>query len=237
MTRLVSFGFKMWMSRELGAETVGLYQIALSIILLLFSLTAGAPTVLSRKVAGAMGDRRKQNGYLTGTLLLGLGVGVVLIVVFFCCHNHLDALFADDRCVTLFLIMLPTLLTSTLYGALRSWFWGQKKFLAFSSTELLEEVIKIVVAVILAGGVISTINRRDKRAYRRSDGVVQDPPFYYGSAKRRGKASALLPLRQGRIRRALLGAYRRITQKCVSPEAQGHGACLRRACAAQAYQA
>ena len=158
MTRLVSFGFKMWMSRELGAETVGLYQIALSIILLLFSLTAGAPTVLSRKVAGAMGDRRKQNGYLTGTLLLGLGVGVVLIVVFFCCHNHLDALFADDRCVTLFLIMLPTLLTSTLYGALRSWFWGQKKFLAFSSTELLEEVIKIVVAVILAGGVISTIN-------------------------------------------------------------------------------
>lgn len=157
MTRLLSFIFKMWMSRSLGAEIVGVYQIALSIILLLFSLTAGAPTVLSRKVAGASGDRRKQNGYLSATLLVGLSVGVVLVILFLACHNSLGALFADDRCVPLFLIMLPTLLTSTLYGALRSWFWGQKKFLAFSSTELLEEIVKIVVATVLAGGVVSSI--------------------------------------------------------------------------------
>lgn len=158
VTRGLSFIFKMWMSRSLGAETVGIYQISLSIILLLFSLTAGAPTVLSRKVAGASGDRRKQNGYVSATLLVGLVVGAVLLVVFYACSGHLNGLFADDRCVPLFLIMLPTLLTSTLYSALRSWFWGQKKFLAFSSTELLEEVIKIVLAVILAGGVVSTID-------------------------------------------------------------------------------
>ncbi len=154
-TRFVSFLFKIWMSRSLGAETVGLYQIALSIILLLFSLTAGAPTVLSRKVASAGGDRKKQNSYVTASLIIGLSVGVVLVSVFYACHNHLDVLFADDRCVPLFLIMLPTLLTSTLYGSLRSWFWGQKKFLAFSSTELLEEVIKITLATILASGVVA----------------------------------------------------------------------------------
>lgn len=49
-TRLVSFIFKMWMSRALGAEVVGLYQIALSVLLMLFTITAGAPTVLSRKL-------------------------------------------------------------------------------------------------------------------------------------------------------------------------------------------
>ena len=34
-TRLASFIFKMWMSRSLGAEIVGLYQIALSTLLML----------------------------------------------------------------------------------------------------------------------------------------------------------------------------------------------------------
>ena len=91
-TRLTSFFFKMWMSRSLGAETVGLYQIALSIILLLFSLTAGAPTVLSRKVAGAEGDKHKQNAFVSATLIIGLVVGAVLLIVLYSCHSHLDGL-------------------------------------------------------------------------------------------------------------------------------------------------
>lgn len=157
-TRALSFLFKMWMSRSLGAETVGLYQIALSIILLLFSLTAGAPTVLSRKVAGVSGDKAKQNGFVTSSLIIGLSVGIVLVGLALIFNKHLDVLFADDRCVKLFLIMLPTLITSTIYGSLRSWFWGQKKFLTFSSTELLEEVVRIAVASILAGGVVSAID-------------------------------------------------------------------------------
>lgn len=157
-TRALSFLFKMWMSRSLGAETVGLYQISLSIILLLFSLTAGAPTVLSRKVAVADGDRLKQNAYTTSSLIIGLSTGIILIVLALAFHKHLHLLFADDRCVRLFLIMLPTLITSTIYASLRSWFWGQKKFLTFSSTELLEEVVRIAVASILAGGVVMSVD-------------------------------------------------------------------------------
>ena len=84
-TRLLSFLFKIWMSRSLGAEAVGLYQIALSVLLLLFSLTAGAPTVLSRKVAecAARGDIARQNSLTTASLLMGLGVSVVICAAFY----------------------------------------------------------------------------------------------------------------------------------------------------------
>ena len=157
-TRALSFLFKMWMSRSLGAETVGLYQISLSILLLLFSITAGAPTVLSRKVASAGDDRTKQNSFATSALLIGLLASLSIVVLTFALHSKLNILFADDRCVKLFLIMLPTLITSTIYGVLRSWFWGQKKFLTFSSTEFLEEVVRIVIASILAGGIVATID-------------------------------------------------------------------------------
>ncbi len=154
LTRFSSFLFKMWMSRSLGAEIVGLYQISLSVLLLLFSLCAGAPTVLSRKIAEASGDVKRQNALTTASLLLGVSSSVVLTALFYSLHSHLGVLFADTRCVPLFLIMLPTLVTSTVYASLRSWFWGQKKFLCFSSTELVDEIGKIVLAVIFSGGLI-----------------------------------------------------------------------------------
>ncbi len=159
LTRLLSFLFKIWMSRSLGAETVGIYQIALSVILLLFSLTAGAPTVLSRKVAecAGRGDTARQNALTTASLLIGGGVAVALCVVFYACSRFLGGIFADERCIPIFLIMLPALVTSSLYAPLRSWFWGRKKFIVFSATELGDEAFKIGFSLLFAGGLVASL--------------------------------------------------------------------------------
>lgn len=159
LTRALSFIFKIWMSRALGAEAIGLYQIALSVMMMLFTLTAGAPTVLSRKIAEASGvnDIKRQNSLTTASLILGLSISAVLCGLVYGLHSHLGFLFSDERCLPIFLIMLPTLITSTLYASFRSWFWGRKNFLAFSSTELLDEIVKIILSVVFAGGLVSFI--------------------------------------------------------------------------------
>lgn len=159
-TRLASFIFKMWMSRSLGAEIVGLYQIALSVLLMLFTITAGAPTVLSRKVAeaGVNGDIKKQNALLSASAVMGLGVSAIICAVLYALGDRLSFLFSNPQCLPLFFIMLPTLLTSTLYASLRSWFWGRKNFIAFSSTELVDEIVKIVLSIVFAGGFVGTIS-------------------------------------------------------------------------------
>ena len=158
-TRLLSFLFKIWMSRTLGAEAVGLYQIAFSVLILLFSFTAGAPTVLSRKVAecAASGDVKRQNALTTASLLIGLASSVTVSVLFLILKDHLGGLFSDERCVPIFLVMLPALLTSSLYAPLRSWFWGRKRFLAFSSLELVDEGLKIGFSMLFAGGLFATL--------------------------------------------------------------------------------
>ena len=158
-TRLLSFLFKIWMSRTLGAEAVGIYQIAFSVLILLFSVTAGAPTVLSRKIAecAANGDTKRQNALTTASLVIGLGSSAALVVVFLALSRHLGGLFADERCVPVFLVMLPALVTSSLYAPLRSWFWGRKRFLAFSSLELVDEVLKIGFAMLFAGGLFASM--------------------------------------------------------------------------------
>lgn len=157
-TRLVSFIFKMWMSRALGAEVVGLYQIALSVLLMLFTITAGAPTVLSRKIAESSGNLKKQNSLLTASVIMGLGISAAICALFYGLGTRISPLFSNPDCLPIFFIMLPTILTSTLYASLRSWFWGRKKFLAFSSTELIDEIVKIALSIAFAGGLISRLN-------------------------------------------------------------------------------
>lgn len=158
-TRLLSFLFKIWMSRTLGAEAVGIYQIAFSVLILLFSVTAGAPTVLSRKIAecAANGDTKRQNALTTASLVIGLGSSAALVIVFLALSRHLGGLFADERCVPVFLVMLPALVTSSLYAPLRSWFWGRKKFLTFSSLELVDEGLKIGFSMLFAGGLFASV--------------------------------------------------------------------------------
>ena len=157
-TRLVSFIFKLWMSRALGAEVVGLYQIALSVLLMLFTITAGAPTVLSRKIAESSGNLKKQNSLLTASVIMGLGISAAICALFYGLGTRISPLFSNPDCLPIFFIMLPTILTSTLYASLRSWFWGRKKFLAFSSTELIDEIVKIALSIAFTGGLISRLN-------------------------------------------------------------------------------
>lgn len=160
VTRLISFIFKVWMSHALGAEIVGQYQIAMSVLMMLFTITAGAPTVLSRKIAeaNAQGDVKKQNSLLTASLIIGISTSSVICGVLYAVGNKLSPLFSNPSSMPLFFIMLPTLISSTLYASIRSWFWGRKQFVAFSSTELLDEIIKIALSALLAGGMISAIS-------------------------------------------------------------------------------
>lgn len=157
-TRLLSFVFKIWVSRALGAQTVGLYQIANSVMAMLFTLTSGAPTVLSRKIAEAGGDIKKQNSLATASLIIGLVFSGAAVGTLYALKGRLGFLFSDERCLPIFLILLPTLVTSCAYASFRSWFWGRKSFAAFSSTELLDEVARILLSVVLAGGLVDFVS-------------------------------------------------------------------------------
>ncbi|HKL93945.1 MAG TPA: oligosaccharide flippase family protein [Clostridia bacterium] len=160
-SRFLSFIFKIYISRALGAEIVGLYQICISVLILLLSLTAGGlPNVLSRKIAEAevKGNYKRQNSLMAQSLLIGLTASAIVIIVLYSLGDKLSIIFADDRCVDMFLIMLPAVLTSTLYALIRSWFWGRKKFLAFSFTEFLDSIFKIAFSAFFISGIISSIS-------------------------------------------------------------------------------
>lgn len=162
LTRLLSFVFKIYISRKLGAEILGLYQICMSVFMLFACICcSGLPVTLSRITAesDAIGDTKKQFGSVSTCLIAGLLITMFIISFILTFPQILDFIFADKRCKKLFMIMLPMLVTSCIYAILRGWFWGKKYFGIFSITEFIDEILKVLFAVIFLEGSILALSK------------------------------------------------------------------------------
>lgn len=168
VTRLLSFVFKIYLSRTLGAEILGVYQLALSVVATLACVSSsGIPVTLSRTVAenAALGIREKSDPALFAALTLSTSFALAASAVFIAFPPLADLLFSDERCVPIFYIMLPLLTTAALYSCFRGWFWGNKNYGVYAATELTDEVTKILFSVILLSGTLTFINYTQAYAY------------------------------------------------------------------------
>lgn len=149
--RTIGFLFKIFLSRELGASAVGVYQVALSFFLVLLTLiTSGIPLVVSKMTAKyrAEGLRKLESSITTSALLLGLAVASVCSVVILALKNQIGALFATPKSITLVVLMLPSLFFSAVYSAYRGNLWGQQKYTLASALELGEQICRIICFVL-----------------------------------------------------------------------------------------
>lgn len=161
ITRALSFLFKIYLSRTLGAEVMGLYQIALSMFFLFSALSAsGLQTVLSRKTAELRAVGKTENIFtlFSATFLIGSGIATATFLIILLCRPILPDLMSDARSIPLFLLMSPALITTCIYSTVRSWFWGNKQFTYFGITETVEEVLRILFTLLFVSGIVSNIS-------------------------------------------------------------------------------
>ena len=173
ITRALAFVFKIYLSRELGAEILGVYQICMSIFILIASLSSsGLPTTLSRKTAeySMLGDSKSEKQILATTVFTSLFLSVASMLFFYLFPNITALLFSDSRCTDMFVTMLPALISTSIYSVTRGWFWGKKDYLVFSSSELVQEVLSIaIVAMALLSGIFRDKSRAIAVAFVVSD--------------------------------------------------------------------
>ena len=167
-TRLLSFVFKIYLSRVLGAETLGLYQIATSVLATLACVgSSGIPVTLSRMTAEnrTLGNVGYSSSLLSAAIATSLSFALLSTAVFIAFPSLAPSLFSDERCVPIFYIMLPLLATTALYSCLRGWFWGNKNYGVYAATELTDEITKILFSVILLSGTLVSVNADKAYAY------------------------------------------------------------------------
>lgn len=160
VTRGISFLFKIYISRSLGAEAMGLFSMALSVIGLLVMLpSSGIPLTLSRDIAALNAKNKGKQVFsrISSGLILGLAINLLVIGVFFLFKECFFMLLSDIRAKTLIMIMLPSTITTTIYNVIRTYFMGRKQYIRYSVTELVEEILNVIIVTSLSYGVFFSV--------------------------------------------------------------------------------
>lgn len=152
LERTIGFVFKIYLSRTLGAVSLGVYQVALSVFYVLLGLvTSGIPLVVSKLTAKYLAEKRPRDAHslAAAALIVGLCVAVATCLICFLLRNVLGGLFAAKQSMTLLLIMLPGSCFSAVYAALRGHLWGEERYVLVSIVEVVEQIVRIIVCVVL----------------------------------------------------------------------------------------
>ena len=146
ISRLIGFIFRVYLSRTIGAEALGLYQVSFSVFMVINTLVcSGIPVIISRSVAGININRQKEFKLLTTSLLFTLILALFLIAFVLLFKNLFTLIFTDEICLLILIILLPMLITNSAYNIYRSYFYGNKKFFLICLFDLIEEVSRIVI--------------------------------------------------------------------------------------------
>ena len=150
--KFLGFLYRIFLSRTIGSEGIGIYQVALSVFALLLTLIAsGTPITVSRLMTKYKAENKndKVEKVVSAGIFFTLALALPICLIIYLFKDSLSIVFADPRCTPVFLIVLPGLVFTSVYGVIRGVFWGNKDFLPYSIIELLEEICMIFVGSIL----------------------------------------------------------------------------------------
>ena len=149
LTRALGFFFRIYLSRVVGAESLGVYQIAFSVFMVLETVvSSGIPLIISKKTAE---NSQNSSRLVSAGLVIGSVVALILCAFVFLFKNIFSGIFTDERCLGILFLLLPSLVFSSVYSVIRGNFWGNKKFFLVSFTEFFEQVSRIALSVLFLG--------------------------------------------------------------------------------------
>jgi stage V sporulation protein B len=166
--RSLGFLYRIVLSRLIGAEGVGLYQVALSLFAVFLTIgTGGIPVTVSRLIAkaNAENDEHGKRSAVGAGIFLSLLFTLPVCLILLPLAEHIPNLFSDDRAVPVFQILLIGLCFSSVYAVIRGSFWGEKKFLTPSLIELSEEIVMVISGILLLNSVHSALDGAQKAAW------------------------------------------------------------------------
>lgn len=162
--RSLGFLYRIVLSRLIGGEGVGLYQIAFSVYMLLHTLGAGGiPVSVSKLIAKGKADHSQTTASaLSSGLFLSLCITLPCCLIMFAFPKSFAFLFSNKRSQEIFFILLPALVFSCLYAIIRASFWGDKQFFLPAILEVLEECILVICGILFMQQVTTPLDGAKK---------------------------------------------------------------------------
>lgn len=162
LTRIVGFLFRIYLSRAIGAEALGLYQVAFSVFMVLLTIiSSGLPFIISRMTAGyrITNDKHKQGKLVSSALILGVLISLALCGVVLLLKSVFANIFADESCLLILIALLPALVFSAVYSVFRGAMWGQDNYFALCVSEFFEQIVRIFICVLILAPATSVLSK------------------------------------------------------------------------------
>ena len=148
IVRVMGFSLRIWLSRSLGAQVMGLVELAGSAqALLLAPVISGLPAAVSRMCAKA--DRAGQSRVLRTGAALALGVSLPLCVGAYALREGLALWLGDIRTLPALLVWLPAIPLLGLSCVLGGYCYGSGRPLLPAVCEIVEQAVRLFLCVYL----------------------------------------------------------------------------------------
>lgn len=196
LTRIAGFLFRIYLSRSIGAESLGMYQVAFSIFMVLLTVvSSGVPLIISRMGSAfrAKNEKKKEGALVSTALIFSLILSVILCVIVFVFKKAFSSLFTDTRCIEILIVLLPALIFSAVYSVYRGALWGQNNYFALCISELYEQIVRIFICVLMIGSSLSALENATNVAWSLTFACIASMIFvillYYFYGGKMGKPS------------------------------------------------
>lgn len=154
ITKILGFVNRIMLSRIIGAEGMGLYQMAVPTLYLVITLaTFGLPIAISKLVSEAEAQHNKQK--LRATLRISLIIVTVLSILFTTgmivgAPLISKYLLTDQRAYYSLISIAPIVPIVAVSSILRGYFQGRQNMIPTASSQLVEQSVRIFTVIILA---------------------------------------------------------------------------------------
>lgn len=152
ITRTLGFFFRIFLSRQLGAEGLGLFQMASSILgIFLTIVSSGLPLTTAKLVSKYTSNNeiKKRDQVVTSATIIALCVSIICSLLLLVLKRFWGIIIPDNRAVELLIILIPSICFSALYAVLRGALWGQNDYFNCGLTELIEQILRFVITALL----------------------------------------------------------------------------------------
>lgn len=147
LTRMIGFFYRIFLSRIIGAEGLGIYQLVSPVTALGFAVTAaGIQTSISKFVSMEIGRKNPSGAKLY--LFIGLGISLLLsaITSLFIWKNAdfiANAWLGDSRCAPLLAVLSLSFVPSCIHACINGYYYGIKKTGIPSLCQLVEQIARV----------------------------------------------------------------------------------------------
>ena len=143
LSRFIGFFYRVFLSRAIGSEGLGLYQLVFPLCMLAYSITvSGIQTSISRLVSArsALSDQRSAHRVLLAGILLSLLLSIpVSAFLFFFCQPLSSIGLKTDKAADLIRIMAFAIPFGSFHACVDGYYFGLQKTVIPALRQLLEQ--------------------------------------------------------------------------------------------------